>query len=526
MIDDHLRQAAAASQAALAAGHADGHDLMILALERAAHEDHDGAKALFDRALALEPGNAAILTGLANWYRQQGKLRDAVEACDAAVRLAPDYVDAWVERGAVLGVGGSSAASRASYEAAIRLDPGHVVALSGLAGQAARDGDMDVARRAAEAALSRDPDNLFAAAALGQVLLDAGEPAAARALLGPRVDAAMPGHARSIAAHTLARSCERLGDAAAAFAAYSRSKQDFATINAGAMAREMGHTAFVEAIIAALHASRPQPWPTGDRDLSDNAIPPHIFLMGYPRSGTTLVENILASLPAVAALEEWPTLAETDRRFLAGDHAAIVQGMADFIQLDAAGLAPLRSSYWANVAATGIGRDSAAFVDMDPLKGTRLPFIARLFPQSRILMMRRDPRDVVWSCFKTNFAITSNTFEYATIEGAARHYDAMMRLTDLALDRCALDCLEIRYHELVADFDRVTRAMCGFAGLPWSADVRTFDRTARTRGVGTASAGQVSRGLYDGSGQWKAFAQWIEPVMPILEPWIERFGQD
>lgn len=526
VIDEALRIAAAESKAALDAGTADGHDLMVLALERAALDDQAGAKALFDRALTLEPGNASILTGLARWYRQQGRLREAVEACDAAVRLAPDYADAWVERAATLGVGGSSAASRASYEQALRLAPGHVVALSGLAGQAARDGDMDLARQAAEAALAREPANLLAAAALAQALLHGGEAEAACRLLAPRVTTAQPSHARSIAAHALARAQERLGDAASAYASYALCKQDFLQINARVMAREMGHTAFVEAITAGIDAHHRSAWASRCPSEPAGGIAPHIFLMGYPRSGTTLVENVLASLPGVAALEEWPTLGDSDQRFLSGDHAAIVSGMAEFLALDAAALAKLRTCYWARVAAGGIDSTASAFVDMDPLKGSRLPFIARLFPAARVMMMRRDPRDVVWSCFKTNFAVTSNTFEYATIEGAARHYDAMMRLTDLAIDRCRIDHFDIRYHELVSDFDRVTRAMCAFAGLEWTSDVRAFDKTARARGIATASAGQVGRGLYDGSGQWRTFARWLEPVMPMLEPWIERFGHD
>ena len=140
--------------------------------------------------------------------------------------------------------------------------------------------------------------------------------------------------------------------------------------------------------------------------------------------------------------------------------------------------------------------------------------------------MRRDPRDVVWSCFKTNFAATSGTLEYTTLTRAARHYDALMRLTDLALERLPLAIFELDYRKLIHEFDATTQALCEFAGIPWSEDVRRFDRTAQNRGVSTASAAQVRKGLYDGSGQWWPFAQHLEPVMPLLEPWIARFGYD
>jgi hypothetical protein len=167
---------------------------------------------------------------------------------------------------------------------------------------------------------------------------------------------------------------------------------------------------------------------------------------------------------------------------------------------------------------------TSAFVDMDPLKGTRLPFIARMFPGARILLMRRDPRDVVWSCFRTNFAMSSGTLEYTSLERTARHYDALMRLTELALDRLPLTVREVHYHRLVQDFEAETRAICDFAGLEWSEAVRSFDATAARRGTSTASVSQVRRGLFDGTRQWEPFAEQLQPVMPLLQPWIDKFG--
>jgi hypothetical protein len=155
-----------------------------------------------------------------------------------------------------------------------------------------------------------------------------------------------------------------------------------------------------------------------------------------------------------------------------------------------------------------------------------LPFIARLFPDARILVMRRDPRDVVWSCFRTNFAMSSGTLEYTSLERTALHYDALMRLTELALQRLPVNAHFVQYHRLVQDFETETKAMCAFVGLEWSEAVRDFDRTATKRGVSTASVAQVNRGLYDGTRQWEPYAQYLEPVLPILEPWLVKFGYE
>ena len=161
---------------------------------------------------------------------------------------------------------------------------------------------------------------------------------------------------------------------------------------------------------------------------------------------------------------------------------------------------------------------------MDPLKTMDLPLIGRLFPAATIIVMRRDPRDVLLSCFRQNFAASPIAFEFTTLARAARHYDALMRLQRHSLLRMANPVFELRYEELVADFDGVTQRLCTALGLEWSAALRDFGATARQRNVSTASVGQVRRGLYNGGGQWQRFAVQLAPVLPILQPWIDEFG--
>ncbi len=525
VMEDGLSQAAAQSAAALSGGTADAHDHMILALARARSGALGEAEALMDKAMALEPRNPSILVGLAMLRRQQGRLRDAALACDAAIALAPGYADAWRERAGVLAAGGSMAASRQSYAEAARLAPADAAAHAGLAALDAREGAAQAAAEHARRALALDPTNAVAAGALASAFLATGGAENVPPLLEPL----LPGLSNPSSDSVLVKSL--LGDAFhrlkqfdRAFTCYAASKKDFAAANAVADGEHLTHRAFVEAIDAGLHALDTQDWPRTSGDQPPEAVPHHVFLIGYPRSGTTLAENVLASLPGVAALEERPTLVEADRAYLAGDRASIISGLAQFGALDEAGLAHFRGAYWRKVRASGVPADCTGFVDMDPLKGTRLPLIARLFPNARILIMRRDPRDIVWSCFRTNFAMASGTLEYTTLERAALHYDAMMKLTELALEKLPLATQIVPYHELVGDFEVTTRAICAFAGLEWSEAVHRFNRTAERRGVSTASAAQVRRGLYDGTRQWEPYAQWIEPVLPILAPWIEKFG--
>lgn len=527
VISSELEAAAELSETALARGTGDAYDHAIVALAHSARGEFAKADTLIQRALSLEPGNPSTLTSLAIHYRNQDRNREAVLACDEAIRLYPDYADAWLERGAILAAGGSSAAARVSFSKAAQLAPYNPAAHAGLASLAAREGDADAAREHAQRALAIHPNHAVATNALAGAELRSGAPEKARVLLEeliPRLS--YPSLERSVAHSQMGDVCHRQSDHDGAFRHFSASNADFVAIHEHRSTGNLDNRAFVEALLAGLAPIDRGVWQVTKSNQPPQAARRHIFLIGYPRSGTTLVENILASLPGVSALEERPTLYDADIEFIAGNALQIADGLKRFSELGESGLAHYRKAYWDKVVASAVPAAAPCFVDMDPLKATRLPFIARLFPDARILVMRRDPRDVVWSCFRTNFAMSSGTLEYTSLERTALHYDALMQLTELALQRLPLNVHFVHYHKLVQNFEAETQAMCAFAGLEWSEAVRDFDRTATKRGVSTASVAQVNRGLYDGTRQWEPYADYLEPVLPILKPWLVKFGYE
>lgn len=486
-----------------------------------AANDVPGATELLERLLAQVPGDSEARLVLASLYREAGRMRDAVLACDAVLAAEPDHADAWLQKAFTLSAGGSFDNASICYARATVLNPGLSEAWAGLSAITIVGGDHAAGRAQAERALAIDPGNLVAAAAIGQSALEDGDVEVARA----RLEAALaangdPGSPRVTALSVLGDIYDKLGDADAAFAAYSASKQLFRSLFQQRFAgRTPAQIDLIDRTDRALRETDVRDWALpADAGLSDPGFARHVILAGYPRSGTTLVENILASADGVQAIEEMPTLVQSDERFLLPD-----DGMAALRALDADGARPFREAYWANVLRSVRGTGDL-IVDMDPLKGMRLPIIARLFPDARLLLMRRDPREIVWSCYHTNFAMTSATYDYSDLMSTARHYDALMRLTEQCLERLPLNSHIVRYEALVTDFDGSTRALCDAIGLPWTSDLKRFDRTAKRRGVATASASQVRLGLYDGRRQWERYARYLEPVMPILAPWIERFG--
>jgi hypothetical protein len=171
--------------------------------------------------------------------------------------------------------------------------------------------------------------------------------------------------------------------------------------------------------------------------------------------------------------------------------------------------------------------DGKVVVDKMPLYTTKLPVIFKLFPGVKVLFALRDPRDVVFSCFRRPFQINSGMYQFVTLDGAARFYDAVMSLMEVYKQVLPLDVHTIRYESFVSDFEGEARAVCEFLGVDWSESLHDFAAVARERRIRTPSAAQVRAGLYStGAGQWRRYAKHLEPILPILQPWVERFGYD
>jgi Sulfotransferase family len=245
----------------------------------------------------------------------------------------------------------------------------------------------------------------------------------------------------------------------------------------------------------------------------------HVFLLGFPRSGTTLLEVILEGHPNVVSLEEHELLTDSLQQFMR--RPADLDGL---LRAPPATLEAARSAYWRRVAQAGVDVAGKIFVDKYPLNTLKLPLIARLFPDAKILLACRDPRDIVLSCFRHRFHMSAPIFELLSIEGAARYYDAVMRLLVRFNAVLTQDICLVRHEDLVSEFAREMRRICAFLGLEWDPAMGDFALRTSNRAVLTPSTAQLARGLNtEGVGQWRRYREQLAPILASLEPWIERF---
>ncbi|MGI4878569.1 MAG: tetratricopeptide repeat-containing sulfotransferase family protein [Janthinobacterium lividum] len=474
--------------------------------------DQAAALALYARAVELAPGDPAILGAAGDALRYSGQLTEAVALFDRAIAIDPAMVAACFGRALALDASGRIAEARTAYARVTELSPSTAPGLAGLAAMEFLLGEVDAARDHAARALRLAPGDAMTVMTVARCDIAEGRHAAAadrlRGFIGQKGIAADDA---IVALGLLGDTFDAMGRTDAAFDAYARANARFVERHGGRDAAPVARRE-VEAIDAEVARLAPGALAGAAPPVPGEAAR-HIFLLGYPRSGTTLTEQVLATVPGVTTLEEAPTLAASTGFLAPG-------GLAALAKLSNAEAALLRADYWKRVAAAGVDVAGTTFVDMDAFKAPSLPLIARLFPDAKVVVVQRDARDVVWSCFRRSFVYSPVTIEFTSLPRLAEHYGAVMRLIRRCLDTLPLDAHVLTYEDLVHDFDGATQRLCAFAGLPWSPGLRDFARTASTRPVKTASAHQVRRPLFDGSGQWRKYAAQLEPVLPALAEWV------
>ena len=250
--------------------------------------------------------------------------------------------------------------------------------------------------------------------------------------------------------------------------------------------------------------------------------PSHVFLLGFPRSGTTLLEQILAAHGRVGTLEEAPTLATAYQAFLSSPDAC-----ASLMALAPEEAAAWAEHYWAGVRERGVDTAGGVFVDKQPAGTLYLPMIARLFPRAKILFALRDPRDVVLSCFRQAFQMNAMTYAFTDLAETAACYDALHAPRRAGADPPAARLGGRASRGAGRGFRRRARPHLDFLGLEPDPGMTDFARAAATRAIRTPSAPQVRAGLNRrGLGRWREYRDELAPVLPILAPWVKRFGYE
>ena len=485
-------------------------------------------EALADLALAVEIAPTDLL--VRNAYGiLLGKLErwtTAFEILQESVNLAPDFPIAQFSLGWAFETTGDLDAARDCYEAAARLDPNFVQAQVHLANLAHRRSDWAGASALASRALALEPENHAALTTLAIVAIAQGQLETAESILeslfrrpAEPLDAAMAVRVMGDLRHAQGRYDQ-------AFQAYTESNRQKYEIYA-ARYELSGRTSadycrwlssYFEVADQRLWSARRDQ--SGLRDDNADGAIGHVFLVGFPRSGTTLLENVLASHSGISTLEEKNTLGDLTENYLTDD-----AGRERLALLSPTEIEEGRSAYWERVRSHGAKVSGKVFVDKYPLSSLKLPLIAKHFPHARVLFAIRDPRDVVLSCYRRNFGMNANMFEFLSLDRAAQFYDEAMKTCAVYRRNLGLEWRQVHNEGLIEDFESEGRAICAFMGLEWEAQMIDFAEHAKSRTIRTPSSVQVVKGINrEGVGQWRHYETEMASTMPFLGRWIQQFG--
>ncbi len=502
----------------LKAAYPEAHYNLGVTLEEMGREDE--ALTVYRYAVTLKPDYAQALTRVGSILNRRNAYAEALVELDKAVAANPNYFDAQYYRGLVLDGLERFEAAMAAFERALSLRPDSPEVLCNLALTAARRSDTAQARAYAARCLAVSPVQPIAEVALAMVdLAEHAFTQAEQRLTLLLANQQVQGNVRAFAHGLLGDALDGQKMFAKAFASYVAENEELLRLYASRFA---GHrsTAEVRSMIAYFEATPAYSWkPAEEAPSTGNAIQ-HVFLVGFMRSGTTLLEQVLASHPSVVTLEEYDAFGDASDLFLSNE-----DGMNHLAELKGSELTPYRDMYWQQVRNYGVNVEGKVFVNKHPLNTLKLPLVAKLFPKAKVLFAVRDPRDVVLSCFRRHFGINAATFELLTLQSAAQFYDSVMRLAALYRAKLPLDLRETRYEDMITDFDTHVKAVCQYLGIEWVEEMRNFSNVARTRSIRSVSAEQVRRSLYsEGIGQWRNYVTELSPALPLLESWVKAFN--
>lgn len=486
-----------------------------------------------------------------------GDYEAALESASESARLQPGYEDAWLNIGASLINLEQLEAAIKPLKKLLQINPQHVQGRAILGDAYLYSSRFDDAIECYLQALQQQAENIDLICHLSDAYEHSHRLQLARELI-QRVLARSPGHteANIIAARIDRREkryheacqrlvkidrsklaskhieaicyetglvCDRLQQYEEAFSAFRECMQ----ITASRYAGKFNYKTFVGRIHRykqAFNKTDISAWENYKPQRNEPQAP--VFLVGFPRSGTTLTEQILSAHSSVYTSNESPII-----NSLATDLSTLSAGQVkDFPyglgQLSEEAIYTLRHEYWRRVAINSLNdKQASRYLDKLPLNLVETGFIKRIFPDATLIFACRDPRDVCLSCFFQRFRSNNAMSAFEDIETTADLYKETLDLWFHYQCVFDLEFYTSRYEDLASCFEQNVRQLIEYLGLDWEDSVLDYNSPDKHRDILTPSYQDISQPVYTRSiGRWKNYERELQPILGTLKPYVERLG--
>ncbi|MBI5430448.1 MAG: sulfotransferase [Nitrosomonadales bacterium] len=466
----------------------------------------DDAAASFRRALQIKPAFIQAHNNLGSTLRDLGQLDEAASCYRRALQIKPDFAPALVNLGVILRDLGNIEGARECYLRALELDPKHHEVMLYLGSLCMESGEMAEAETLFRRVLEINPDNLearFVLAQIGKVKPGDGNLAALVAVeQSARTLPSLLSGKDAISLHfTLGKCFDDIGDYDRAFPHFAEGcRLKRATLDYGADSMTQRVDDIIRIFDGAAIASL-----GGGGDPSRAPI----FVLGMPRSGTTLVEQIISSHPDVCGAGELSHLLEIAQRDPGGAGAVFPANLSALERADLSG--------WGRDYVARLRRhapDAQRITDKMPENFFVVGLIHVMLPNAKIIHVRRNPVDTCFSCFTTLFINgLEQTYDLTELGRYYADYARLMEHWRTVLPDGAF--LEVRYEDIVADQESQARRLIGYCDLEWNEACIDFHNNKRM--VSTASYAQVRRPIYKSAVErWRPYEKFLGPLLDAL----------
>jgi tetratricopeptide (TPR) repeat protein len=417
--------------------------------------------------------------------------------------------------------------ARTCFERAVQVDRASVHTQLGLAAWYERERRLEDALQCVEAALAKHPQNGQAQCVKALLLHRNRRDAEAETLLRDLLkrDSSDP-NVRISSRHLLGVVLDQLGQYGEALRWLSESKALLRqTANVGKMEQDYDRAdRYRRELLAAMILDTIPHWRT---ETPAPELPnPLVLLGGHPRSGTTLLEQILGAHPAITAFDESEAFVQEIWHRLAPMQAQRALTIRDLNELGPAERARMRDRYLKSLLREEeVPPGDRLLLDKNPSPTAALHLWLRVLPDSKVIIALRDPRDVVISCFFQNLMLTPTNANFLSLERTVRHYtdlmDVWLRMRELG----GFGWMESRYEDVVANAEGEGRRVTEFCGLSWHPDQAKYYERARQKVLFAPTFSDVAQPVHQRAvGRWQHYADALAPLQDRLGPYCKTFG--
>jgi tetratricopeptide (TPR) repeat protein len=501
--------------------------LLQQAAEAWQRQEYQESIDFLDRARARNPDNPSVLLELGRAYGMRYDYGNAERYLEMAIRAATRQTETIIAAGRRCQEFGSDQMAWHYFERAAERPDASAEVFVALAELHERHNQLDKAVELVDRALGLDAHDPPARLACARLARLAGRWSEAeervRALLGSSEGDPW---LRARAWYELGGILDRQGLYDEAMAAFLEAKALLRPESASPLKILQSNQARVREMEGTISAELLERWhKAGDALKPSRRL---AMLLGHPRSGTTLLEQVLDSHPEIVTAEETHILFNEACLPLRRNFAHNAPVLEVLESAPASMIRQSRENYFRFTELfTGKPAGDKLLVDKNPALNSLIPSITRIFPEVRFLVAIRDPRDVCISCFMQALKLNPGSSAYLSLEGTVTQYVSSMGFWRTMSPRLRNPWIEIRYEDVVADLETSSRRVLSFLGAEWNADVLRFYEHARNKIVLSPSYAEVTRPVFKSTiGRWRNYQTYLEPYLKELEPFIKAYGYD